>query len=219
MSYQRQRASAPLSALPNTVVGSDADAAAAASVRHFTKACDTDIANDGTTAPQGVKCIDATYRAAGYTPHISVLGNDSQWAAFGMFPEGTGIEERSVELADLRTALDADHSVILLVGFYRMSSDGKRWDRIKGHYISVTGYGYDRAEGSDDMTLLVVDPSIDYGKGKPFNAVTMRQREAAGVQTGLPENASYDLTGESISFGAIRTVVETAIVFDATRGS
>ena len=216
MDYQRnhRRRSLPKLATATAVATeSSVDQKAASDVRSLAKLCDTD-ARVGTTAPQAAACLAKFYDNAGYSADLTIIGNDAQWATGGLYPPGTKAEHRPTTPPDLRAALNADKSVILLVGFYRLNVADQQWERLRGHFVSVTGYSYRRAWVEDEMTLTLANPAVLYAGDQAFSAVKMRLLAHQTISKGLPENATYVLRGPNISGETFTTVIETAVVFD-----
>jgi hypothetical protein len=215
MDYQRNHRRLPLPKLTAIPPASEsaADQKAAASVRSLAKLCETD-SRVGTTAPQAATCLAKFYESSGYRADLTIIGNDSQWATSGLYPAGTKAEHRPATPQDLRAALNADKSVILLVGFYRLNAVDQQWERLRGHFVSITGYSYRRTWLEEEMTLTLANPAVLYTGDQASSTVKMRLLAHQIINEGLPDNATYTLRGPNISGETFTTMIETAMVFD-----
>lgn len=167
-------------------------------VRELFAACGTDR-KIGTTMPQGVTCADAKLTAAGYEPNLKVTGLDAKWKAFGLYPEATASEETVVSPVVLRRDLKAGSSVILFVGYYRLDAEKGVWTRARGHFVTVTGFGYRAAWEGEVLDLHVVNPGHDYEAEAPAergalepDVVRMSRIAAAAA---LPPEVAFELRG------------------------
>lgn len=214
MEYQRSYRQPALSALPDVSESKGASAV----VRHFTTACKTDK-SVGTTVLQGVSCIDEHYKAASLTPHIAVSGVDASWGRFGIYPKGVEARTGSITPDGLRKDVDADAGVILLIGFYKYDSETRTYKRERGHFVSLTGYGWDQEWGARELSLQIVNPGVDYsrrGDKDDFDRVRMVKVEKAESRK-YPADVDYEVLGKGISDTGLRAFLETAITFDAGR--
>lgn len=184
-------------------------------VRHLASICGTD-SKLGTTLPQGAACIAALYEHAGYRPDITIIGNDAQWADLGMYPKDAVAKRRSVNPTDLRVALQADQSVILLIGYYRFDKTLSHWQRLNGHFVSVTGYAHRTQWENQETTIRLVNPAIDYHQRDQASSLAkVRQFDRSRNDSGLPEDASLALEGSSLQATDSLLVIESAIIFGA----
>jgi len=182
-------------------------------IRYFTNLCGTDH-EVGTTAPQGVSCLNRYFASAGYDASITVTGVDSKWTS--SYPAGKNASPAPVSPKVLQQALDDDASVILLVGFYETSAGSQKLQRVRGHFISVTGFGHLDLQGDTALTLFVVNPGVDYtqrGDGqKSFDRIAMVPASAP-VGLSLPTDVSYMLRGPGFSQPNEIALIESAITF------
>jgi hypothetical protein len=188
------------------------NAAGAAEVRFVADFCKADL-KQGMTVPQGVACIDQLFAASDLKPDIHVIGQDAQWGAFGMFPSSTKAELRSVTPNDVRRLLNADASIIALVGAY--VKDGAQMKRVKGHFVSLTGYDHSDGEPTNEATVALVDPSSDYGSraGSIASDSFLMAPHADGLTSLLPEHADFELRGFSLGVDGATVVVESVVAF------
>lgn len=213
--YQRLHRAAPLPQLKDPSAAElPKTEAAAADVRYFTTLCKTNL-QVGTTVPQGVACIDAYYKEANLGLDATVIGVDAQWKSYGLYPELTVAEKRAVSVPDIRTALTRDASVIMLVGFYLKNANTGKYDRSKGHFLSVAGYDYDAALGDTEMSLTVVNPAQDYESatdGRVADKLNMKKILGTDLPN-FPEYTGFLLQGTGFEGTSYVTVVESIIVF------
>jgi len=214
----RTRAAAPLSKLvdPSAAPLTGAEAAHA-DIRHFATRCRVDL-KAGTTVPQGVSCIDEYLKASGYKPEMAVVGLDAQWGVFGMFPTGTKSERRTATPDDVRAATRNGRGIIALVGFYAFDTTKARFERVKGHFVSMTGFGHRDVWGSDELTLEIVNPGTDYAPnpvGRNSERVKMK-RFSPDPGVVMPENVAFSLQGPGFDTAPYTSFVESLIIFDGT---
>ena len=181
-------------------------------VRFIADFCKADL-KKGMTIPQGVGCISRLFTASSLKANLRVIGQDAQWSAFGMYPAGTVADLRSVTPGDVHAVLRSDASVIALVGAY--VKDGDKMKRVKGHFVSLTGYVHADGSAEDEATISVVDPSADYSHrpdGVTSDSYVMAPRSEA-LASLLPEHAGFELRGFSVGVVGATVVVESVIVF------
>lgn len=211
--YRRVHAAAPAAKLKDGTEQAATDAAIAGKdVRFVTDFCKADL-KKGMTIPQGVGCISRLFTASALKAQIQVIGQDAQWSSFGMYPAGTKIDLRSVTPGDLHALLQSDESIIALVGAY--VKDGDKMKRIKGHFVSLTGYTHAEGAQANDATIRVVDPSVDYARkadAVAADSVVMTPRSQATAPL-LPEHAGFELRGLSLGVPGAVILVESVIAF------
>jgi hypothetical protein len=211
--YRRAHAEAPLATLKDgSDKPADDQAVAAQDVRFISDFCKADL-KKGMTIPQGVGCISRLFTASSLKADLTVIGQDAQWASFGMYPAGIKTELRSVTPGDLHSLLKEDVSVIALVGAY--VKDGAKLKRVKGHFVSLTGYSHAEGAAADQATIDVVDPSADYAKrpdSPGFDSYVLAPRPDAMAPL-LPEHAGFELRGFSLGVAGATIVVESIIGF------
>ncbi len=211
--YRRVHAGAPETTLKDgTDKTADDVVLGGQDVRFIADFCKADL-KKGMTIPQGVGCISRLFTASELKADIRVIGQDAQWSSFGMYPAGTKAELRSVTPGDLHELLKSDSSVIALVGAY--VKEGDRMKRVKGHFISLTGYAHADGAPADEATIGLVDPSADYSRraeGVKSDTFVMGPRPAALAGL-LPEHAGFELRGFSLGVAGATIVVESVIAF------
>lgn len=172
------------------------------SVRELFAACDTDK-KIGTTMPQGVTCADAKIAGAGYQPNLKVTGVDAKWKKFGLYPQTTTATESVVTPTLLRKILTDGSSAILFVGYYRFDRAKGTWGRTRGHFVSITGFGYRAEWDGEVIDLHVVNPGHDYRAESPDDPLApdvVRMSPLSGSAAKLPE-VGYELKGPLFELG------------------
>ncbi len=185
-----------------------------ANVRDLYAACGTDR-KIGTTMPQGVTCAAGKLTTAGYEAQLKVTGLDAKWKTFGLYPANTDADESVVSPAVLRQELNAGSSVILFVGYYRLDTEKNVWTRARGHFITITGFGY-RADWDDEvLDLHVVNPGNDYEGDSHDDALQpdVVRMSRITATAALPKEVAFELRGPHFEMGenavaAIESVLE-----------
>ena len=211
--YRRFHADARESNLPAADAKPVTDAEhGAKSIRFYADFCAADLKR-GMTVPQGMACIDKIFQTAKRKSNITVIGQDAQWAAFGMLPDNTRSELHAVVPDDVRRQLDDDQSVIALVGAYEKTSAGIQ--RVKGHFVSITGYVKDASGSAPHLKIEIVDPSADYRdqpEGERFNQASLVALTTT-QKVGLPQYVGYSLSGLDIGADDAMIVLESIVTF------
>lgn len=127
-------------------------------VRALASSCRTDI-NTGTVSPDALKCILSSLTNSGYrTDRVKMITPD-------LYPNaGEPIEQRAVNVDDIRKAMKDGAGVIMEVGWYSYDLGTKSYKRTDGHYFSVVGYSYQNSWGAEQILLNVINPDFSYDR-------------------------------------------------------
>lgn len=209
LEFRRTRPYAPFNALP---VVSHGETKETDETRYFATLCKTDRAA-GTTVIQGVACIDKHLKSAQITPAIQVAGVDAQWQDLNLFPQGVLAERGAVLLERLRKDLTEGRSVMLLIGFYTNDDRTGSLKRERGHFVSVTGFDFDRAWNEERLTLRIMNPAVKPQGTNPEDVYERVEVRRLADSVKAPKDVTFSVHGDGFGDGSRSSLLESAISF------
>jgi hypothetical protein len=186
-------------------------------VREMYKVCETDRFR-GTTAPQAANCAVKAAFAMGLVPQVHVIGVDAKWKDGGYYIDSVSTDLRALKNEDIINSVANQASAMFLIGFYE-TTDGVKFTRIGGHFVSITATGRASNDTNDALRAWIVDPALPgnekAGTANPFNAtITPVKRSNA---TNLDPMISKEIVDSKLEAAGLKIFIESEIRFSMSR--
>ena len=112
-------------------------------------------------------------------------------------------------------------TVWLNVGWYKINAETSHYQRLGGHWVTLVGYGKDRSDRADPLTLLIHDPAPRTGRDPLTQCVKLSALDSGFLQRSTSQGqvrrrearGYYELKGEmKLKSGADTAILDAAVV-------